>query len=87
MSKPLSAARLHLCQQRAFIPGGTAEERAREYAETLHRAGPSLIQAELNRIRPEPEQAADGVIDRIYQAVDVLFGRGHVYVDRRHPRA
>jgi hypothetical protein len=85
MSKPLSAARLHLCQERAFIPGGTAEERERDYAETLHKTGPVLIQAELDRIKPD--RAPDNLVSRIFQALDILLGRRHVFVERRHPRA
>lgn len=86
MSKFLSSARLHLCQQRAFVPGGTAEEREREYAESLHRAGPMLIQSELSRIRPHAESTPDNLVSRIFQALDILLGRRHVYVERRHPR-
>lgn len=82
MSKPLSSAQLHLCQTRASIPGGTAAERERDYAETLHRAGPYLIQSELDRIKPGP--APDNLINRIFQALDILLGRRHVYVERRH---
>jgi hypothetical protein len=84
MSKPVSAAPLHLCQQRAFIPGGTAEERERDYAETLHRAGPVLIQSELARIRPHTDPVPDNLVSRLFQALDILLGRGHVYIDRRH---
>jgi hypothetical protein len=84
MYKPLSSARLHLCQQRAFIPGGTAEERERDYAESLHRAGPALIQSELRRIKPHTNRAPDNLVSRIFQALDILLGRRHVYVERRH---
>jgi len=84
MSKPLSsAAQLHLCETRAFIPG-SAEERERDYAQTLHKAGPFLIRSELDRIKPDP--APDNLVSRIFQAIDVLLGRRHVYVERRQPR-
>jgi hypothetical protein len=75
-----SAASLHLLQSRASIPGGTQEEREREF---MRQEGPHLVRAELERIRPI-EHAPDNLLNRICQAVDILLGRGHVYVDRRH---
>jgi len=84
MSKQASSASLHLMQPRAPIPG-TREERERDYAETLHREGPFLIRTELDRIRPV-DPAPDNLLSRICQAVEILLGRGHVYIDRRHPR-
>ena len=85
MSKQLSSAQLHLCQQRAEIPGGSKEERERDFARTMRHEGPFLIKEELDRIRPV-ELASNSLLNRICQAVDVLLGRGHVYVERRHPR-
>jgi hypothetical protein len=82
MSKQASSADLHLCRPRAPIPGGTQQERERDYAETLHREGPFLIKSELKRIRPI-DPAPNNLLNRICQAVDVLLGRGQVYVDRR----
>jgi hypothetical protein len=81
MSKHASSATLRLCQTRAPIPG-TQEERERDYAETLHREGPYIIRSELRRIRPIGP-APDNLLNRICQAIDVLLGRSHVYVDRR----
>lgn len=81
MSKQASSAALRLCQTRAPIPG-TQQERERDYAETLHREAPFLIRSELARIRPI-DAAPDSLFNRICQAVDVLLGRRHVYVDRR----
>ncbi|HEY4010616.1 MAG TPA: hypothetical protein VGM11_10730 [Acidobacteriaceae bacterium] len=86
MSKQLSSASLHLCQQRATIPGGSQQERERDYERTLHAEGPFLIRSELARIKPEPEQAPDRILNRIWQAIDVLLGRSHIYVERRQPR-
>lgn len=82
MSKHASSASLHVCQPRAPIPGGSQQERERDYAETLQRHGPFLIRAELDRIRPT-QPAASGLFHRICQAVDVLLGRSTVYVERR----
>lgn len=82
MSKQASSAHLHICQPRAHIPGGTQQERERDYAETLHREGPFLIKSELERIRPV-DPGPNNLLNRICQAVDVLLGRGQVYVERR----
>jgi hypothetical protein len=82
MSKHASSANLHLCQSRVPIPGGSLQERQRDYAETLHREGPVLIRAELSRMRI-PDPAPNNLLNRICQAIDVLLGRGNVYVDRR----
>lgn len=85
MSKQLSSARLHLCQTRAEIPGGTKEERERDFERTMRQEHPDLIKEELDRIRPvDPEPSS--LLNRIFQAFDVLLGRRHVYVERRHPR-
>ena len=85
MSKRLSSARLHLCQQRTEIPGGSKEERERDFERTMRQEGPYLIREELDRIRPV-DHAPNGLLNRICQAIDVLLGRGNVYVERRHPR-
>ncbi len=79
MSRQTSSASLHILQPRASIPGGTRQEREREF---MRQEGPHLIRAELDRIRPVP--APNNLLNRICQAVDVLFNRGHVYVERRH---
>jgi hypothetical protein len=84
MSKQLSSAHLHLCQQRAEIPG-SKEERERDFERTMRREGPFLIKEELDRIRAV-DHASNSLLNRICQAVDILLGRGHVYVERRHPR-
>jgi hypothetical protein len=84
MSKHASSASLRICQPRAPIPG-TQEERERDYAETLHREGPFIIPSELSRIRPI-DPVPDNLLNRICLAIDVLLGRGHVYVDRRRRR-
>ena len=85
MSKQLSSAHLRLCQQRAEIPGGSKEERERDFERTMRHERPFLIKEELGRIRPV-ELAPNKFLNRICQAVDVLLGRSHVYVERRHPR-
>ena len=82
MSKHATSASLHLCQVRAPIPGGTQQDRERDYAETLHRESPFLITSELHRIRPV-DPAPNNLLNRICQAIDILLGRSHVYVDRR----
>jgi hypothetical protein len=81
MSKQSSSASLHVLQPRASILGGSREERERDF---MREEGPYLIRTELDRIRPVP--APNNLFNRICQAVDVLFNRGHVYVERRHPR-
>lgn len=85
MSKQASSATLRLCQPRKPIPGGSQQDRLRDYAETLHREGPFLIKSELDRIRPV-DPAPDSFLSRLFKAIDVLLGRTHVYVDRRQPR-
>jgi hypothetical protein len=80
MSKQATSASLHLLETRAPVPGGSREEREREF---MRQEGPQLVRTELERIRPV-EPAPDNLLNRICQAVDVLLGRGHVYVDRRH---
>lgn len=82
MSKHASSANLRLCQPRAPIPG-SQEERERDYAETLHREAPFLIRSELQRIRSVDTHPANNLLNRICQAIDVLLGRGNVYVERR----
>jgi hypothetical protein len=81
MSKHASSASLHVLQPRAPIPGGSREERERDF---MREEGPFLIRTELDRIRPMP--VPNTLLNRICQAVDVLFNRGHVYLERRHPR-
>ena len=81
MSKRASSASLRILQPRAPIPG-TQQERERDYAETLHRESPFLIQSELSRIRPAG-RASGNLFNRICLAIDVLLGRTNVYVDRR----
>lgn len=85
MSKQLSSANLRLCQRRAEIPGGSKEERERDFARTMRHEGPFLIKEELDRIRPV-DPAPNSLLNRICQAIDILLGRGNVYVERRHPR-
>jgi len=80
MSKQASSASLHLLQPRAPIAGGSQEEREREF---MRQEGPQLVRTELERIRPV-DPAPDNLLNRICQAVDILLGRGHVYIDRRH---
>jgi hypothetical protein len=80
MSKQATSASLHLLQQRAHIPDASQQEREREF---MRLEGPRLVRAELERIHPvDPEP--NNLLNRICQAVDILFGRGHVYVERRH---
>ena len=85
MSKQLSSARLHVCQPRAEIPGGSQEEREHDFERTLRHEVPFLIREELDRIRPV-DAMPNSLLNRVCLAVDVLLGRGHVYVERRHPR-
>jgi hypothetical protein len=85
MSKQRSSVRLQLCHPRAEIPGGTKEERERDFHRIMREEGPYLIKEELKRIRPV-DPAPNSLLNRIFQAVDILLGRGHVYVERRHPR-
>lgn len=82
MSKHASSASLHVCQNRAPIPGGSQQERERDYAETLQRQGPFLIRSELDRIHPT-DPAPNNLLNRLCQAIDVLLGRSTVYVERR----
>ena len=79
MSKHASSASLHVLQPRAHVPGGSRQERERDF---MREQGPFLIRTELDRIRPTP--VPNTLLNRICQAVDVLFNRGHVYVERRH---
>ncbi len=79
MSKQSSSASLHVLQPRAPILGGSREERERDF---MREEGPFLIRTELDRIRPVP--VPNTLLNRICQAFDVLFNRGHVFVERRH---
>jgi hypothetical protein len=79
MSKHASSASLHILQPRAPIPGGSREERERDF---MRQEGPFLIRTELERIRPV-DPAPNNLLNRICQAVEILFGRGRVYVERR----
>ena len=79
MSKHASSASLHLLQPREPVPGGSREEREREF---MRREGPFLVRSERERIRPV-DPAPNNLLNRICQAVDILLGRGHVYIDRR----
>jgi hypothetical protein len=81
MSKQASSASLHVLRPRAPVPGGSREERERDF---MRHEGPTLIRTELERIRPVP--VPNTLLNRICQAVDILFNRGHVYVERRSPR-
>ena len=85
MSKQHSSARLHVCQPRAEIPGGSKEERERDFERTLRHEVPFLLREQLDRIRPV-EASPKSLLNRICVAVDVLLGRGQVYVERRNPR-
>lgn len=80
MSKHASSASLHILQPRAPIPGGSREERERDF---MRQEGPFLIRTELERIRPV-DPAPNNLLNRICQAVDILLGCGRVYVERRH---
>ena len=79
MSKHATSASLHLLQPRAPIPGGSRQQRERDF---MRHEGPFLVRTELDRIRPV-DPAPDNLLNRICHAVDILFGRGHVYLDRR----
>ena len=80
MSKHASSASLHVLRPRAPIPGGSREERERDF---MRQEGPFLIRTELERTRPV-DPAPNTLLNRICQAVDILLGRGRVYVERRH---
>ena len=80
MSKQATSANLHLLQPRAPISGGSQEEREREF---MRQEGPYLVRTELDRIRPV-DPAPNNLLNRICQAVDILLGRGQVFIDRRH---
>jgi hypothetical protein len=83
MPKSSSTARLHLCEIRSAVPGGSAHERQLDRERTLHQEGPFLIKSELDRIKPQP--VPDSLVGRILQAIDVLLGRRQVFVERRGP--
>jgi hypothetical protein len=80
MSRQTSSASLHLLHPRAAIPGGSREQREREF---MRREGPFIVRTELERIRPV-DPAPNSLLNRICQAVDILLNRGHVYLERRH---
>jgi len=85
MSRQLSSASLRICQQRAEIPGGSQEERERDFERTMRQERPFLIKSELDRIRPV-DAPSHSLLDRVFLAAGVLLGREHVYIERRHPR-
>lgn len=82
MSKHPAAA-LRVCQSRAEIPGGSQLERERDFARTTRLERLHLVTDALHRAGSPPP--APGFLDRLFQAIDLLRGRGKVWVERRHP--
>lgn len=85
MPKHPAAATLRVCQSRAEIPGGSQLERERDFARTTRRQRLHLVSDELERAGSPPQDSA-GFLDRLFQAIDLLRGRGKVWVERRHSR-
>lgn len=77
-----SAAKLRLCVERAEIPGGPAFER--EFERSLHHQRLFLVKEELHRAQDAAPAPRD-VFSRVRQALDLLLGRGQVWVERRRP--
>jgi hypothetical protein len=78
----VDSAKLRLCQQRAPMPGGAELER--DLDRDLRHQGIFLVREELHRAhdaRPAPRD----LFSRMRQAIDVLRGRGTVWVERRRP--
>lgn len=82
MPNRMQSANLRLCETRAAIPGGSREEREREFAHSMRHQGLYLVKAELDRAAMV-DRAPDGFFHRLQQAIDLLLGRGNVWVERR----
>jgi hypothetical protein len=83
MLKQSKAVDLHLCHPRAEVPGGSQIDRERDFARTMRQRQLHLVNDELERansVAPAPT----GMINRLRQILDLLLGRGNVWVERRH---
>lgn len=80
MPRQSTSASLRVCEQRAPIPGGP--EFDEEFARHLRNRGLFLVQEELERVRAA-KPAPHDVFSRLRQALDVISGRGTVWVERR----
>jgi hypothetical protein len=86
MPKQANSANLRLCQTRAEVPGGSQLDRERDFARTMRRQRMHLVNDELDRKSSSNSHAAPaGLLSRLRQIVDLLLGRGHVWVERRQP--
>jgi hypothetical protein len=86
MPKQANSVSLRLCQTRAEIPGGSQFDRERDFARTTRRQRMHLVSDELDRKRRgNAASPPPGFFSRLRQAVDLLLGRGHVWVERRQP--
>ena len=82
MPKHPASAALRVCQSRAEIPGGSQLERERDFARTTRLERLHLVSDELHRAGSPPH--VPDFLDRFFQAIDLLRGRGKVWVERRH---
>jgi len=86
MPKQANSANLRLCQTRAEVPGGSQLDRERDFARTMRQERMHLVHDELDRKRSSNSHAAPAdLFSRLRQIVDLLLGRGHVWVERRQP--
>jgi hypothetical protein len=84
MSKQVTSASLRLCQLRAEIPGGSQLDRERDFARTMRHRRLHLVTEELERAS-DAHRVPPGAPGRLRQIVDLLLGRGNVWVERRQP--
>lgn len=86
MPKQANSVNLRLCQTRAEIPGGSQLDRERDFARTMRRQRMHLVNDELGRKSSgSGHSAPTGFLSRLRQALDLLLGRGNVWVERRQP--
>lgn len=82
-----NSAELRLIQTRAEIPGGSQQDRQDDFDKTMRHQGLYLVRAELDRTAYVP-RARQGFFHRLQQAVNLLLGRGTVWIERRRsPRS
>lgn len=85
MPRQSPTANLRLCQTRAEIPGGSQQDRERDFEETMRHQRPYLVKDALDRLHYVP-RAREGFFSRLRQAINLLLGRGDVWVERRQTR-
>ena len=80
LPRQVDSAKLRVCQQRAEVAGDAELER--DLDRGMRSRGLFLVREELHRAHAAQKAPRD-VFSRLRQALDVLRGRGDVWVERR----